>query len=145
MFVILHNFTIKAWELCREAVPWWRGRTGDWASRGWALGAASGHTDEDRRSCVRLRLVAQRRAKRRRYSPRCPCPCWAAPAAGEEVRREDAWACPRVESRRRPAGTDREGSWTGLREKPSTWHDVSRAVLSDSVKLERLRKSSTFP
>lgn len=47
-------------------------------------------------------------------SPRCPCPCWAAPAAGVGVRQEDVSACLQLWSGRRPDGTDQEVSLTNL-------------------------------
>lgn len=52
--------------------------------------------------------------RRLKNSQRCPCPCWAAPAAGVEVRQEDASSCLQVWSGRRPAGTDQEVSSTNL-------------------------------
>lgn len=69
------------------------------------------HT-EGRLFCVRSTGAGFPR--RLENSQRCPCPCWAAPAAGVAVRQEDASACPRVWPGRRPAGTAREVSSTNL-------------------------------
>lgn len=97
--------------------PWWRGRTGDWASRGSVLAAALGHTDDKPHRglfAVCSEYLIGVLIDGREDSQRCPCPCWAAPAAGVGVRREDASACLQLWSGRRPAGTDQEGSSTDL-------------------------------
>lgn len=122
--IISPSFHNKSTCVIGVLLPWWRGRTGDWASHGWALEAASGHTDEDSergwillRSSCRNRFVIPAQSL---YSLRHLCPCWAALAAGEEVRKEDVWACPLIWLRMRPVGKDQEGSWTSLGENHHT-------------------------
>lgn len=71
----------------------------------------------------------------RLYSQRYPCPCWAALAAGEEVRKEDAWACLLTWWRTRPVGKGREASWTSLRKshQNNESHEVETVETGDQI------------